>query len=181
MTTSWHRGADTIGGMENQTTTLLAGAAVALGALGLVLALLALRRAGAAKRALGELMSEGEATTGGAQLARALAGVAEHATRLAVSEGRLTELEAAADRAVSRVGHVQFQAYDDAGAGQSSSLALLDDGGSGVVITTLHARVGTRIYVKRVMNGTSETTLGEEERAAIEAAIAQPGGTRRTR
>jgi hypothetical protein len=35
--------------------------------------------------------------------------------------------------------------------------------------------------VKRVMNGTSETTLGEEERAAIEAAIAQPGGTRRTR
>lgn len=89
--------------MENQTTTLLAGAAVALGALRLLLALLALRRAGAAKRALGELMSEGEATTGGAQLARALAGVAEHATRLAVSEGRLTELEAAADRAVSRV------------------------------------------------------------------------------
>jgi len=131
--------------MEAETTTLLAGAAVALGALGLLLALLALRRAGAAKRALGELMSEGEATTGGAQLTRALAAVT------------------------------------DAGAGQSSSLALLDDGGSGVVITTLHARVGTRIYVKRVMNGTSETTLGEEERAAIEAAIAQPGGTRRTR
>ena len=167
--------------METETTTLLAGAAVALGALGLLLALLALRRAGAARRTLGELMSEGDAATGGAQLTRALAAVAEHATRLAGSEERLTELEAAADRAVSRVGHVQFQAYDDAGAGQSSSLALLDDGGSGVVITTLHARVGTRIYVKRVMNGTSETTLGEEERAAIEAAIAQPGGTRRTR
>ena len=37
MTTSWHRGADTIGGMETDTTTLLAGAAVALGALGLAL------------------------------------------------------------------------------------------------------------------------------------------------
>ena len=167
--------------MENQTTTLLAGAAVAFGALGLLLALLALRRAGAAKRALAELMSEGEAAAGGAQLTRALAAVTEHAARLAVSEGRLSELEAAADRAVSRVGHIQFQAYDDAGAGQSSSLALLDDGGSGVVITTLHARVGTRIYVKRVVDGSSETTLGEEERAAIEAAIAQPGGTRRTR
>jgi hypothetical protein len=167
--------------METETTTLLAGAAVALGALGLLLALFALRRAGAAKRALGELMSEGEAASGGRQMAKALAGVADHAARLAVSEGRLTELEAAAGRAVSRVGHVQFQAYEDAGVGQSSSLALLDDGGSGVVITTLHARVGTRIYVKRVMNGTSETTLGEEERAAIEAAIAQPGGTRRRR
>lgn len=167
--------------METETTTLLAGAAVALGALGLLLALFALRRAGAAKRALGELMSEGEAASGGRQMAKALAGVADHASRLAVSEGRLTELEAAAGRAVSRVGHVQFQAYEDAGVGQSSSLALLDDGGCGVVITTLHARVGTRIYVKRVMNGTSETTLGEEERAAIEAAIAQPGGTRRRR
>jgi hypothetical protein len=167
--------------METETTTLLAGAAVALGALGLLLALFALRRAGAAKRALGELMSEGEAASGGRQMAKALAGVADHASRLAVSEGRLTELEAAAGRAVSRVGHIQFQANEDAGVGQSSSLALLDDGGSGVVITTLHARVGTRIYVKRVMNGTSETTLGEEERAAIEAAIAQPGGTRRRR
>ena len=93
MTTSWHRGADTIGVMETETTTLLAGAAVALGALGLLLALLALRRAGAAKRALGELMSEGEATTGGRQMAKALAGVADHAARLAVSEGRLTELD----------------------------------------------------------------------------------------
>jgi len=167
--------------METETTTLLAGAAVALGALGLLLALFALRRAGAARRALSELMGEGEATSGGRQLTKALAGVADHAARLSVSEVRLTELEAAADRAVSRVGHVQFQAYDDAGAGQSSSLALLDDGGSGVVITTLHARVGTRIYVKRVMDGASETTLGEEERAAIEAAIAQPGGTRRRR
>ena len=55
--------------METETTTLLAGAAVALGALGLLLALLALRRAGAAKRALGELMNEGEATTGGRQMA----------------------------------------------------------------------------------------------------------------
>ncbi len=167
--------------METETTTLLAGAAVALGALGLLLALLALRRAGAARRTLSELMREGESASGGRQLAKALAGVSDHAARLVASEGRLTELEAAADRAVSRVGHIQFQAYDDAGAGQSSSLALLDDGGSGVVITTLHARVGTRIYVKRVMGGTSETTLGEEERAAIKAAIAQPGGTRRTR
>ena len=167
--------------METDTTTLLAGAAAALGALGVLLALFALRQADAAKRALRELMSEGEAASGGRQMAKALAGVADHAARLAISEGRLTELEAAADRAVSRVGHVQFQAYDDAGAGQSSSLALLDDGGSGVVITTLHARVGTRIYVKRVVDGSSETTLGEEERAAIEAAIAQPGGTRRTR
>jgi hypothetical protein len=75
---------------------------------------------------------------------------------------------------------VQFQAYDDAGVGQSSSLALLDETGSGVVITTLHARVGTRIYVKRLVRGESETVLGEEERAAIDAALVAPSDTRRT-
>jgi hypothetical protein len=167
--------------MDAETTTLLAGAGAALAALALLLALIALRRASVVKRTLGDLTTEGEEASGGRQFVKLLAGVADHAARLLVSEGRLNELEAAAGRAVSRVGHVQFQAYDDAGAGQSSSLALLDDGGSGVVITTLHARVGTRIYVKRVTSGAGETTLGDEERAAIEAAIAQPGGTRRTR
>jgi hypothetical protein len=167
--------------MDAATTTLLAGAGLALGVLALLLALLALRRTGFARRTLSELTIEGEAASGGRQLAKALAGVADHAARLSVSEGRLKELESATSRAISRVGHIQFQAYDDAGAGQSSSLALLDNGGSGVVITTLHARVGTRIYVKRVVDGAGETTLGEEERAAIEAAIAQPGGTRRRR
>ena len=164
--------------MDTETISLLATAGLGLAVLALLLALLSFWRARAAQRALDELVLEGETASGGAKLVKALAGVAEHASRLATSEARLVELEAAADRAVSRIGHIQFQAYDDAGIGQSSSLALLDDGGSGVVITTLHARVGTRIYVKRVVDGDGETTLGEEERAAIEAAIAQPGGKR---
>jgi hypothetical protein len=50
-----------------------------------------------------------------------------------------------------------------------------------VVITTLHARVGTRIYVKRLVRGESETVLGEEERAAIDAALLPPSDTRRTK
>lgn len=181
MTVRWHRGADTIWGMDAETASLIAGAAALLVAVVFVMSLVALLRARAVRRALHELTGEGEAAAEGAQLVRALAAIADHSKRLAQSEARLVELEAAADRAVSRIGHVQFQAYDDAGVGQSSSLALLDDGGSGVVITTLHARVGTRIYVKRVIDGTSETTLGEEERAAIEAATAQPGGARRDR
>jgi hypothetical protein len=160
--------------MDAETASLIAGAAALLVAVVFVMSLVALLRARAVRRALHELTGEGEAAAEGAQLVRALAAIADQSKRLAQSEARLV-------RAVSRIGHVQFQAYDDAGVGQSSSLALLDDGGSGVVITTLHARVGTRIYVKRVIDGTSETTLGEEERAAIEAATAQPGGARRDR
>jgi hypothetical protein len=41
--------------------------------------------------------------------------------------------------------------------------------------------VGTRIYVKRLVRGESETILGEEERAAIDAALLPPSDTRRTK
>jgi hypothetical protein len=75
------------------------------------------------------------------------------------------------------MGLIQFQAFEDVGGGQSTALALLDAVGSGVVITALHARVGTRIYVKRVLLGRGEGTLGEEESAAIAAALAQPAFT----
>jgi hypothetical protein len=100
--------------------------------------------------------------------------VAEQGASSQVAGSRLTALESAAPGAMSRMGLIQFQAFEDVGGGQSSALALLDAVGSGVVITALHARVGTRIYVKRVIEGRGEGTLGTEESAAIAAALAQP-------
>lgn len=166
--------------MQTDAISTLTVVAVLLGGLALLIALLALLVARTARRKLAALMREGEGATTG-QLVQLLAETAEHGLQLREGAARIAELESAAQRAVSRVGHVQFQAYDDAGAGQSSSLALLDDAGSGVVITTLHARVGTRIYVKRLVRGESETVLGDEERAAIDAALLPPGDTRRTK
>ena len=104
--------------MDAETASLIAGAAALLVAVVFVMSLVALLRARAVRRALHELTGEGEAAAEGAQLVRALAAIADQSKRLAQSEARLVELEAAADRAVSRIGHVQFQAYDDAGVGQ---------------------------------------------------------------
>jgi len=165
--------------MQTDALSTLTLVAAVVGGLALLLAGLALFVARTARRQLATLVREGEGSATG-QLVKVLAAAAEHSVRLRDGEARIAQLESAAERAVSRVGHVQFQAYDDAGAGQSSSLALLDETGSGVVITTLHARVGTRIYVKRLVRGESETVLGEEERAAIEAALVTPSDTRRT-
>ncbi|MFM8629120.1 MAG: DUF4446 family protein [Candidatus Limnocylindrus sp.] len=166
--------------MQTDALSTLTAAAALLGGLAILVALLALLAARTARRKLAALMREGEGSRAG-QLARLLEVTAEHGRQLRDGSARIAELELAAQRAVSRIGHVQFQAYDDAGAGQSSSLALLDDVGSGVVITTLHARVGTRIYVKRLVHGESETVLGEEERAAIDAALRPPSDTRRAK
>ena len=166
--------------MQTDAISTLTVVAVLLGGLALLIALLALLVARTARRKLAALMREGEGSATG-QLVGLLAETAEHGLQLRDGAARIAQLESAAQRAVSRVGHVQFQAYDDAGAGQSSSLALLDDAGSGVVITTLHARVGTRIYVKRLVRGESETVLGEEERAAIDAALLPPSDNRLTK
>jgi len=165
--------------MQTDALSTLTLVAVLVASCALLIAGLALLLARTSRRQLSTLVREGEGSDTG-QLVRLLAVAAEQSVQLRDGEARITQLEAAAQRAVSRVGHVQFQAYDDAGAGQSSSLALLDETGSGVVITTLHARVGTRIYVKRLVRGESETVLGEEERAAIDAALAAPSDTRRT-
>lgn len=90
--------------------------------------------------------------------------------------GRLDAAEIALRRALRRVAVVRFSAYADTGGDQSFSVALLDDGNSGVVFSSLHGRDGTRIYAKPVTNGTSRYTLSAEEVRAIEASQ-QPAGS----
>jgi Protein of unknown function (DUF4446) len=78
--------------------------------------------------------------------------------------------EVAIDGALSRVGLVRFDAFADAGGAQSFSLALLDPGADGVVLTSLHSRQVTRLYVKSIRSGRSDLPLSGEERAALQEA-----------
>ena len=62
-------------------------------------------------------------------------------------------------------------AFGDIGGDQSFALALLDGKNSGIVISSLHTREGTRIYSKPIIKGESEKyTLTEEEKQAIKTA-----------
>jgi len=53
----------------------------------------------------------------------------------------------------------------------SRDLALLDGAGDGWVMSSLHARSGTRVYAKAIKAGRAETALSEEESAAIREAM----------
>ena len=53
------------------------------------------------------------------------------------------------------------------GGSQSFSLALLDPGADGVIISALHGRGATRIYVKAVLAGRCDAALADEEVAAL--------------
>jgi hypothetical protein len=89
--------------------------------------------------------------------------------RLGTRTGRL---EAVAPRAFQRVGLVRFNPFEETGGNQSFALALLDADGNGWVLSSLHARAGTRLYAKAVRGGRSDGALSEEETAAIKQATA---------
>jgi len=85
---------------------------------------------------------------------------------------RTTVLEAAQLRALQRVGLVRYNPFEETGGNQSFALALLDAKGDGWVLSSLHARTGTRIYAKTITAGRSDANLSEEETAAIRQATA---------
>jgi hypothetical protein len=75
---------------------------------------------------------------------------------------------------LGRVGLVRFNPFEDTGGNQSFALALLDGRGDGFIVSSLHARTGTRLYAKAVSGGASETALSEEESEALRQALAKP-------
>jgi hypothetical protein len=63
---------------------------------------------------------------------------------------------------------VRYDAYGDMGGRLSWSMALLDDNGDGVVLTSINSRNDARSYAKEVAGFESESKLSPEEEEAIE-------------
>jgi hypothetical protein len=85
---------------------------------------------------------------------------------------RMAVLEGAQRRAFQRVGLVRYNPFEETGGNQSFALALLDAAGDGWVLSSLHARSGTRVYAKAIRAGRADAALSEEETAAIKQAQA---------
>jgi len=81
--------------------------------------------------------------------------------------GRTATLEATGRKAFQQIGLVRFNPFEDTGGNQSFALALLDADGDGIVLSSLHARGGTRVYAKAVAGGRPEATLSDEENEAL--------------
>lgn len=73
------------------------------------------------------------------------------------------------------MGLIRYNPFRDTGGNQSFAWAVVDGEGSGVVITSLHSREGTRIYAKPVERWESPHPLTDEEREAIARARQQQG------
>ena len=87
-------------------------------------------------------------------------------------KNRLSGVEKLQLKHIQRVELLRYNPYDETGGDQSFTLALLDDGGNGIVITSLHARSATRIFAKPVIGAKAvKHQFSEEERQAIEGAM----------
>jgi hypothetical protein len=73
---------------------------------------------------------------------------------------------------VRRVALLRYDAFEDVGGRLSFSCALLDEFGSGVVLTSINGRQETRVYAKPVQEGASSYNLSMEEAEAIRQALA---------
>jgi hypothetical protein len=102
------------------------------------------------------------------------------AVRLDVNDERTERLRDDIDRLlaylphnVQAVGLVRFQAFSDYGGDQSFALALANATGDGVIISSIFARQGTRIYAKPLTAWASSYSLSFEEEEAIGQAQSQ--------
>ena len=73
---------------------------------------------------------------------------------------------------IQHVGMVRYNPFQETGGDQSFSLALADGHGSGLVLSSLHARGSTRVYGKPLQDWESGYPLTDEEEQAIEVARA---------
>jgi hypothetical protein len=148
--------------MSQDLVAVIATIALGLSLLGLLVALIVLLRVSRAGRRGGRGAAVGDASLE--------ATVTAQLERLSALDTRVTALDVRAKGAVQRIGVVRFNPFEDTGSNQSFALALLDARGNGVVISSLHSRQATRVYLKQISGGRSETALSDEESEALRQA-----------
>jgi Protein of unknown function (DUF4446) len=152
------------------------GAWIAVGAL--AVAVLALAIAAAAFRALRRTRSAQQVLLGGGK-----ADLVDFAVSL---QGRIDDLHRAVDEVaaglarvdrrvddcLARTSIVRYDAISGLGGHQSASVALLDSGRTGLVVSAIQGRDYARIYVKELERGKASIALSPEEQEAVDRAMA---------
>ena len=75
--------------------------------------------------------------------------------------------------AVQRIGLVRYDAFRDMGGELSFALALLDQRGDGLVVSTITGRKDNRTYAKQVRGGKTDVAPLAEENEAIKQAMSR--------
>ena len=74
----------------------------------------------------------------------------------------LSRVDQRVDGSVGKTSIVRYDAYKDTGGNQSASLALLDSGRTGIVVSAIQGRDYARIYMKELDRGRASVALSPE-------------------
>lgn len=83
------------------------------------------------------------------------------------SDQRLEKVEQKLRASVDRAELIRFNAFENMGSDLSFALALLNQEGNGVVLSSINNRDESRVYAKPIVAGTSTYHLSEEEKQVI--------------
>lgn len=89
---------------------------------------------------------------------------------LAVTRGELKET-------LQHLAVVRYDAFGETGGKLSWSMAILDNNGDGVVLTSINSRADARTYAKEIKSFASESKLSPEEEEAIDTLRKEAGPT----
>lgn len=84
-----------------------------------------------------------------------------------VLEKRVSVIEEDGKFHIQKIGLIRFNPFKELGGDHSFSMAILDDNDSGIIITSLHTRDRTRVYMKDIKKGKSSFELSSEEKKAL--------------
>ena len=89
----------------------------------------------------------------------------------ATASREIRRLEAEGKSHVQKIGLVRFNPFKEIGGDHSFALAILDGEDTGVIITCLHTRERTRVYMKPIKAGKCELELSAEEKRTLEKVV----------
>ena len=72
---------------------------------------------------------------------------------------------------IQKVGIIRYNPFSNVGGDQSFSVALLSQENDGIVVTSLYAEGGSRVYGKSIEKGKSQYSLSKEEEKSIKKAM----------
>ncbi|NUR06961.1 MAG: DUF4446 family protein [Nocardioidaceae bacterium] len=86
--------------------------------------------------------------------------------------GEVQALRVESGDALRHLAVVRYDAFGDMGGHLSWSLALLDDSGNGIVLTSIHGRSEARTYAKNIATWSCDQAMSPEEEEAVRYAKA---------
>ncbi len=84
-----------------------------------------------------------------------------------ITEKALHNFNARLRKSLSGVKTIRFNPFPEQGGNQSFVIALVNEDGDGVILSSLYTREKTSIFAKPIKSGKSELALTEEEKQAL--------------